>query len=206
MNCTPSLSNSLMSVRQFITDQRGCITRYYLTHCVSQTPLHLTLMLHCTAHTTHTASHCTYCSAMLCTVRTVASTDVQCNALYLLHSIVLHHISSLYESVTNQRGFPSLLSTKGRGFHLNGSVSYTATCTSCGELHPPHDGGRENSLDLVCVPLTPCTLYINTYTHHSHCLLFIAQYHVSLSGGIDDLVLHPPTKAHLYLYILYDCI
>jgi len=109
MNCTPSLSNSLMSVRQFITDQRGCITRYYLTHCVSQTQLHLTLLLHCTAHTTHTASHCTHCSAMLCTVRTVASTDVQCNALYLycttfLHSMNLSPTSEVSPPYCQQKG------------------------------------------------------------------------------------------------------
>ena len=128
--------------------------------------------------------------------------------------ILLH---TLYKSITALRGFPSLLSTKGRGFHLNGSANNTVTYTRYGELHPPHVGGRENSLDPVCVPLTPCNFhlfrpYINTYTHQSHCVLLIAQYHAiaynSLSGGIRDLealhshhtLLTPPTKAHLYLY------
>ena len=77
---------------------------------------------------------------------------------------------------TSQRGFPSLFSTKGRGFHLNVSVNHTATYTYCGELHPPHDGGWENSLNPVCMHATHTThpsppsihftiLSINQHTH-----------------------------------------
>jgi hypothetical protein len=72
-----------------------------------------TATLHYTYYTTlhHTSLTVVHCTALLCTVRTVASTDVRGNALYLLHSIVLHYTSSLYDSVTNQRNCTSLYCT-----------------------------------------------------------------------------------------------
>ena len=118
----------------------------------------------------------------------------------------MHCTPSLYELtyvseqfITDQRGFPSLFLTNGRGFHLNVSVNHTATYTCCGELHPPHDGGWENSLNSVCVPLTPRTASQFrpklTTAPASHNIppftLYIQQYHVmvhnSLRGGDGGL-------------------
>jgi len=83
----------------------------------------------------------------------------------------LHLISPRLYQVTGQRGFPFLSPTQGRGFHLDGSANYTATYTICGELHPPHDGGRENSPYPVCglwtLHLRPGAPHLRACTDHS---------------------------------------
>ena len=143
-----------------------------LSHSIA--PYYCTATLHRTYYTTpnHTTLTVVYRTALLCTVCTVTYSTC------ITASYRTTHFHSMNLSPANRRGFPSLFSTKGRGFYLNGSASYTATCTRCDELQPPHDGGRENSHNPVCVPLIPCPSPLSPIHQHLYppmCILSIAQ-------------------------------
>ena len=101
----------------------------------STAPYCTAALLHCCTAPQSTARTVLHRIVLLCmTVRTAAlkCTVMHCTSQHhnALHPFSLYELTRVSEQfITDQRGFPSLSSTKGRGFHLNVSVYHTATYT-----------------------------------------------------------------------------